>query len=325
MTHSSISHWFDPFIQNGLRPIKTLGVGGTCEVILVEREDGSRYALKRILTPFRVHRASRDLLLYEGVHLSLVKSPRIISCYQVIRSVLPEAHLLKQFHQNPLQNPQSRSERYDEVILLLEYIEGITLRSLLIQCRSHQPPLQREEVASFIWDIVNGLRALQDAKKSDGRPCPIVHGDLNPSNVMVRPNGASTLIDLSAASSPLINQSKIHRRGPFKYRCPQDPGDLDGEVDDFYSLGCLWFELVTGSLPPKEAVISSQELRAAGWPRDWSLSVTGLLSKNGARRRECFRSLDRDVIWGGDRSQHAQKKTIARRTLAQRVKLTPVL
>ena len=306
-----------PLMRRGLTVERLLGIGGTSEVALARDRTGKTFALKRLLGQFRNDRMRRDAILFEGVHLSLTQSSKVIRCQELLTLPLPTALIQKNTSRDP--SALSASARH-EIALLLEYIEGIHLRSIIKSTSRKYPPLQPEEIASLIYDMSQGLRSLHQAKRSQGRVCPITHGDLSPTNILLRLNGAATLIDLSSASSQLNRHCDYLRPGKLNYLSPgRRRGEDEGPAGDLYALGVIWFELVTGALPPLDQQIRRSVLKRAGWPSKWARSVAGLLSPSIHQREESFNKLGRATLWGDDYANHHDRKRIARRSLAVRV------
>ena len=307
-----------PLMKRGLTVERLLGIGGTSEVVLARDKSGKAYALKRLLGQFRNDRMRRDAILFEGVHLSLAHSSKVINCLELLTLPLPTALIQKNASRDP--SALSASARH-EIALLLEYIEGIHLRSILKSASRTSPPLQPEEIASLIYDISQGLRSLHQAKRSEGRLCPITHGDLSPTNILLGMNGAAKLIDLSSSSSQLNRHCDYLRPGKLNYLSPgRRRGESEGTAGDLYALGAVWFELVTGMLPPVDQQIRRSALRRAGWPSKWAKLVSGLLSPSIYEREDSFHRLSRTSLWGSDRANHHERKKIARRSLAVRVR-----
>ncbi len=85
----------------------------------------------------------------------------------------------------------------------------------------------------------------------------IVHKDIKPANIIVRPDGSEPrLIDLGISTNlrhEIVGTVGLDRvEGTLPYMSPEQCGRLSSPVDnrsDLYSLGVSLFELVTGRLP----------------------------------------------------------------------------
>ena len=323
MTMSAIdlSDKLDLFKRHNLKELGLLGIGGTSEVLLVEDQLGQRFALKRLLGQYRSQRAWRDSILIEGVHLCLVRSNRVITCHEVLSVPLPEAFIKVSVESDP--NGSSLSAR-QEVALLTEYVEGVHLRALLKQIQRGQAPLSQVEVSSLIWDIYRGLSALHNASRGKRRPCPITHGDLSPTNIMIKRDGSATLIDLSSSHSELTEEGVLRRPGKLAYLSPgAKMGKIEGVESDLYALGCIWFELITGLIPKfyqqAQSVPNWAQFHKAGWPKPWAKIVTGFLSPFPQTRSRALEYLGRRALWGKDTTSHRDQLRQARSALAWRV------
>lgn len=321
MTNLNLNDKLDLFKRYKLKNLALLGIGGTSEVLLVEDQKGKRYALKRLLGQYRSERAWRDSVLIEGVHLSLVQSNRVIRCYEVLSVPLPEAFIKDSIESDP--SGSSLSAR-QEVALLTQYVEGVHLRALLKRIQYGQAPLSQAEVASIIWDISRGLSALHRASRGKGSKCPITHGDLSPTNIMIKRDGSAIIIDLSSSYSELNKEGILRRPGKRAYLSPgAKAGHVEGVDSDLYALGCIWFELITGCVPKfnqQDQVLPNWRIfHQAGWPKPWSQLVAGLLSPFPQNRSSTHELLDRYALWGEDKAQHQFLHTQARTSLARRV------
>jgi predicted ATPase/class 3 adenylate cyclase len=85
----------------------------------------------------------------------------------------------------------------------------------------------------------------------------VVHKDVVPRNVLIEPStGELRLIDFGIASElsrerPTVTLSE-RLEGSLPYISPEQTGRMNRDVDyrsDYYSLGCTFFELLTGRLP----------------------------------------------------------------------------
>jgi eukaryotic-like serine/threonine-protein kinase len=141
--------------------------------------------------------------------------------------------------------------------LVLELIDGVTLRQLLLHLsRPMAPPL----AALIIAMVARGLHALHTVRGEDGEPMGVVHRDLSPQNVMVERSGRVVLIDLGLAK---VEHDKEATQvgvlvGKLPYMSPEqarlDPLDARSDV---FSLGTVAYELCTGMLPFGDAHTTS--------------------------------------------------------------------
>lgn len=152
--------------------------------------------------------------------------------------------------QNSKQNGTFRSvvevyEFYHQPVPMLveEYVEGETLRAHLA---AH---LLLQQKAALLIQLAHALATIH----SNG----IVYCDLTPANVMVRPNGTVTLIDFglarlnSALQHPSLHDEIATKiRGTVEYMSPEQfRGESLDQRSDLYSLGTLYYEILTGRVP----------------------------------------------------------------------------
>lgn len=128
--------------------------------------------------------------------------------------------------------------------LLLEYVDGLTLKeAFLVKDRSLNDFLK---VAAKIVQVVSDIHQQQ-----------IIHKDLNSKNILISQDLATiTVIDFGIAtrfnlkSEYAINPDGLE--GSLAYISPEQTGRMNRAVDsrsDLYSLGVIFYELVTGCLP----------------------------------------------------------------------------
>ncbi len=128
-------------------------------------------------------------------------------------------------------------------ILVMEYVEGKTLRALATEL-GIVPEAFCRQVGR---DIAEGLRAIHEAG--------VVHRDLKPENVVITPAHVVKIMDLGVAR---LQDEAIHLSqtgqfiGSLEYAAPeqfgQDAQKVDGRVD-LHALGLLLYELATGTQP----------------------------------------------------------------------------
>lgn len=126
--------------------------------------------------------------------------------------------------------------------IVMEYVEGHTLREILH--KGDRLPFERAiEIVSDVLD------ALAYSHKNG-----IVHRDIKPGNIMITSSGEVKVMDfgiaraLSDAGATLTSTWNIV--GTAQYLSPEQA--TGGQADarsDLYSLGCLFYELVSGKPP----------------------------------------------------------------------------
>ena len=130
----------------------------------------------------------------------------------------------------------------------MEYIDGPSLRALILQSPEGLPPAR---VFSIVRGIAEGLGAAH-AKR-------MVHRDIKPENILLAtaPEGEvpkvvdfgivalNDGVSLTQTGRPLLTAEYA---APEQWRGATPASELDGRTD-LYSLGCMFFEMLTGQLP----------------------------------------------------------------------------
>jgi len=139
---------------------------------------------------------------------------------------------------------------YDSVLiggrpaLVLEYIEGETLREALVEKQG-----TLEEILAVAISVAAGLHTIHGRK--------ITHGNISGTNILInRRLQAATIIDFASA---LKGTWKIDRRTDLEvlerllpYISPEQTGQINRPVDtraDLYSFGIVLYEVLAGRLP----------------------------------------------------------------------------
>jgi serine/threonine-protein kinase len=140
----------------------------------------------------------------------------------------------------------------NEVVMLLEFVEGFTLTD-----RAKQGLIPPPELQNYISQT---LCALAYAHQNG-----VVHRDIKPSNIMVTPQGVVKLMDFGIAKSQADNLETRAgiTMGSVSYMSPEQVrGTAVDARSDVYSMGIVLYELAVGRRPFESestwAVLESQ-------------------------------------------------------------------
>jgi class 3 adenylate cyclase/predicted Ser/Thr protein kinase len=202
----------------GYRCLRPVGKGGMSRVFLVERlRDGAQLALK-----FADGSVSEDSeMLYRFVE---------------------EYGLLEQLHHPNVLQIYDQGVTDDVLFIVMEYLPGGTLKQQ-IEKKGMDP--------DRAWSVLREMvQALVEVHRMG-----IIHRDIKPENIMLRNDGTAVLGDFGVARRIY----KAHRHGQIEYivgtpyfMSPEQAlGDAEDESTDIYSMGAVFFNMLTGEKPYK--------------------------------------------------------------------------
>jgi serine/threonine-protein kinase len=135
-------------------------------------------------------------------------------------------------------------EHEGQLVLVLEYLEGKTLRSML-----NEGALGFAQAVDIAGQMASALAS------AHGSETPIVHRDLKPENVMVLPDGTVKVMDFGIAKVLEHAQGKSTQSlGTLQYMSPEqiDARPVDARTD-LYALGLVLYEMLAGRAPFRSA------------------------------------------------------------------------
>lgn len=140
------------------------------------------------------------------------------------------------------QHVAPNGETYTVPYIIMEYVEGHTVRELL-QEGTAIPINEAVEIVDGV------LLALEYAHRAG-----IVHRDIKPGNIMLTPTGDVKVMDFGIARAMADSQATMTQAnsvvGTAQYLSPEQArGESVDRRSDLYSTGCLLFELLTGQPP----------------------------------------------------------------------------
>lgn len=218
---------------------RTLGQGGFGTTYLCQDNNLQRQCVLKEFTPHKIVTRGRNGQLEPK---SLGYSKEFESA---LKSFLREAQKLALFsHPNIVRINRYFSEN-GTGYFVMDYEHGIALRSLIAEAKGH---LEEREIETLLLPLCDGLRILHRQG--------LIHRDIKPDNILVRPDGSPVLIDFGAAIDlSTIRSGEFYviatpRYAPieqFDRRFPQGPWI------DIYALSATIYELISGQPPPQAA------------------------------------------------------------------------
>ena len=126
--------------------------------------------------------------------------------------------------------------------IVMELVEGHTLRDLLRQDRRIRPELALE----FAQGVLDALAYSHKAG--------IIHRDIKPANVMITPSGRVKVMDFGIARAVADTSATMTQTaaviGTAQYLSPEQArGEQVDNRSDVYAAGCLLYELLVGRPP----------------------------------------------------------------------------
>ena len=136
----------------------------------------------------------------------------------------------------------------DEFLISMEYVNGIDLGAALQLSRTLRISWPIEICCAVVAELCSALHAAHSYLDDDGRPAPIVHRDVSPSNILLSTDGAVKLADFGIArvAGDPLDAERI--RGKAGYAAPEQWSQAGGVTDertDIYAAGVVLFECVT--------------------------------------------------------------------------------
>lgn len=133
--------------------------------------------------------------------------------------------------------------------LVMDYIPGEDLRTLLLGARQRKKHLPENEVLAWAEQIASALGFLHSQEP------PIVHRDVKPSNLKLMPNGLIKLVDFGLVkilAPEEVTITIIQGQGTALYTPLEQYGGSDVHTDirsDIYSFGATLYHLLTNESP----------------------------------------------------------------------------
>ncbi len=137
----------------------------------------------------------------------------------------------------------------DELMIVMDYVEGIPLRDLLRSHRERESSLPIPVIRRILVDALDGLHAAHELHDGVGTPLGVVHRDVSPHNLLVSANGVTRVTDFGIAmATGRIASTKPDGavKGKLQYLSPEQVfrKPIDRRTDVFAAGLVLWEALV---------------------------------------------------------------------------------
>jgi serine/threonine-protein kinase len=229
------------------RKVRLLGTGGQGMVFLSERHGSDQFGLLVALKVFSPE-PYRDAFSY----------------HEDMRRIADMAARVAAIQHDNLVDIHNFIQKDEIRLMEMEWIDGFDLRRLLTQ-----PLLDavRERVRSERWAYINNVVITAGPAQPRLKPgiaiqvlreClvalaalhreGIVHGDLKPSNIMLKRTGNAKVVDIGSAMDP--KQATARRMWSPLYAAPEVlAGGENSARSDLASLGYILIEMLAGQCP----------------------------------------------------------------------------
>src|SRR5208282_3373343 len=222
-----------------LEILECLGRGGMGVVYKARQKTLNRFVALKLLAPERVNDTKfAERFTREAQALAALNHPNIVTIYDF-------------------------GQAGGFYFLLMEFVDGLNLRQLL-RARKFTP----EEALAIVPPLCDALQFAHDRG--------IVHRDIKPENLLLDKTGRVKVADFGIAkmlgttngggnaddpaAPENVTQTAV---GTPSYSAPEqktDPQHVDSRAD-IYSLGVVFYEMLTGELPGKKIVPPSMKVQ----------------------------------------------------------------
>jgi len=179
--------------------------------------------------------------------------------------------------------------------MVMEYIKGSTLEKVI----DKEKALDCDRAVDHIKQIAQGIDHAHKSK--------IIHRDLRPSNILVSEEGTLKITDFGTSAWLNSSQFASTRIGSPPYMAPEQFLGKASYASDIYSIGCIFYEILTGRPPifdpdpfkilekAQQGKITPPRLKNSRIPRDVESIVMKALAPKVEDRYGSASELLRDV------------------------------
>ena len=236
----------------GYRVVRRLATGGTSDVLLAKAEGPHGFersvVLKLLLSQYKHDDDFKGMFAREAAAYARLSHPSIVRLYD--------------FFANE-----------DQLVMVLEYIDGPPLSRLRGMLKAVGQTFDDATAIFVATCLFEALAAAHAANDDSGEPAPVIHRDVNPSNVLIPWDGHVKLADFGIAKVTGANHQSSAGliKGTYGYMAPEQvKGETVTPRADVYAGAIILWEMLTkrrafirGALPEIEVLRQLAEPRIA--------------------------------------------------------------
>jgi len=176
--------------------------------------------------------------------------PHLANESEFVEMFLDEARIAAKIHHPNVCETLDLGEDDGLFFMVMEYVEGETLSSLIRQLRKREDRLPVPCALQITADACRGLGAAHALEGKDGQPLNLVHRDVSPHNLLVTMDGRVKVVDfgIMKAAGKRSNTLTGQLRGKLTYMSPEQArGEPVDRRSDIYAMGVVLWELLAGA------------------------------------------------------------------------------
>jgi serine/threonine-protein kinase len=210
--------------------LRRIATGGTSDVLLARAEGPHGFervvVLKLLLQEYRDDKSFERMFAREAAAYARLSHPAIVKLFDFFSDA-------------------------GQLVMVLEYVDGLPLHKLRALLKPRGVAFDDSAAMFVAWRIFDALSAAHSAKDPQtGEFSPVIHRDVNPSNVLIPWDGQVKIADFGIAKVAGVDMEKTQAgfiKGTYGYMAPEQArGEALTVRADVYAGCLLLWELLSG-------------------------------------------------------------------------------